>query len=82
MPILNDILDNQVLGREFKRGLQEGKLEGKLEGERKVLRRQIEKRFGPIPSWAEEQLASPSAAELEDLIVRVLDAGSLEDLLK
>ena len=42
MPILDDILDNKVLGREFKRGLQEGELT--------VLRRLIEKRFGAIPS--------------------------------
>ena len=70
MPILNDILDNKVLGREFKRG------------ELTVLRRQIEKRFGAIPSWAEERLAGRSPADLEDLSIRVLDAQSLEDLLK
>ena len=70
MPILNDILDNKVLGREFKRG------------ELTVLRRQIEKRFGAIPSWAEERLAGRSPADLEDLSVRVLDAQSLEDLLQ
>ncbi|MFN7998408.1 MAG: DUF4351 domain-containing protein [Bryobacteraceae bacterium] len=70
MPIFNDILDNKVLGREFKRG------------ELTVLRRQIEKRFGAIPSWAEERLAGRSPADLEDLSVRVLDAQSLEDLLK
>ena len=70
MPILNDILDNKVLGREFKRG------------ELTVLRRQIEKRFGAIPSWAEERLAGRSPADLEDLSVRLLDAQSLEDLLK
>src|SRR6266571_4451826 len=70
MPILNDLLDNKVLGREFKRG------------ELTVLRRLIEKRFGAIPSWAEERLADRSAADLEELSVRVLDAQSIEDLLK
>jgi len=70
MPIFIDILENKVLGREYKRG------------ELTVLRRQIEKRFGAIPGWAEERLASRSAAELEELCVRVLDAGSMEDLLK
>ena len=74
MPILGDTLDNKVLGREFKRGLQEGELT--------VLRRLIEKRFGAIPSWAEERLADRSAADLEELSVRVLDAQSIEDLLK
>jgi hypothetical protein len=74
MPILGDTLDNRVLGREYKRGLQDGELT--------VLRRLIEKRFGAIPTWAEERLAGRSAADLEELSVRVLDAESIEDLLK
>ena len=86
MPIFIDILENKVLGPPYKRGLEEGKQEGlqqgELEGERKVLRRQIERRFGPIPAWAEQHLATRSAAELEELSVRVLDAQSIEDLLK
>ena len=74
MPILNDIMDHKVLGREYKRGLQQGALT--------VLRMQIEKRFGAIPAWAKERLNSQSATELEALSVRLLDANSLEDLLK
>src|SRR5205085_5310160 len=46
VPILNSILDHEVLGREYKKGLQEGKLQGELQGERRVLRRLIERRFG------------------------------------
>ena len=70
MPLLNDILDNKVFGREFKRG------------ELTILRRQIEKRFGAIPGWAEERLSGRLPADLEELSVRVLDAQSIEDLLK
>ena len=82
MPLLNDILDNKVLGREYKRGWLEGWKEGEREGWLLVLRRQIEKRFGTIPGWAEEQVASRSTAELEELSVRVLDTVSVDDLLK
>jgi len=86
MPILNDILDNKVLGREFKRGREEGRLEGrlegKLEGRLEILRLLIERRFGAIPRWAEARLAGCSITDLEDLSVRVLDAQRLEDLLK
>jgi hypothetical protein len=32
MPILNDILDHKVLGREYRKGINEGKREGKREG--------------------------------------------------
>jgi hypothetical protein len=75
-----------VLGPAFKRGLEEGelkgKLKGKLEGELKILRRQIEKRFGPISKWAAERLAAQSAEELEELSVRILDVTNIEDLLQ
>lgn len=77
MPLMDSILDNKVLGREYKRGMEEGK----AEGERTILRGQIEKRFGPIPAWADEQLRARSAVELEAIGIRVLDAPSLEDLL-
>jgi hypothetical protein len=68
MPLLNDILENRVLGREFKRG------------ELSLLRRLIEERFGPIPKWAEDRLTGLSAAELEELGVRVLKTKTIEEL--
>jgi hypothetical protein len=73
MPVYIDILENKVLGREFKKGLQEGELA--------ILRRQIEKRFGSLPPWAGQRLAGASTEQLEELAMRVLDASSLEDLL-
>lgn len=81
MPILEDIRNHKVLGREYQRGLDEGVQEGLQKGEVTVLRRQIEKRFGKMPPWAEERLASFSISELENLSERVLDAPSIEDLL-
>jgi hypothetical protein len=70
MPILNDILDHEVLGREYKKG------------ELNVVRRLIEKRFGPLPKSAEERLSKLTAAELENLGVRVLDAKTLDELFQ
>jgi hypothetical protein len=93
MPILNSILDHEVLGREYKKGLDDGRKEGVRQGvkqgvkqglqrgELTVLRRQIEKRFGPLPAGALRKLSARSAAELEELSVRVLDARSIEELL-
>ena len=74
VPILNNILEHEILGREYKKGRQEGELT--------ILRRQIKKRFGSVPKWAEERLVKLSAKELEELSVRVLDAKSIESLLK
>ena len=86
MPLLNDIRDHKALGREYKRGFEQGLRDAELKGQRrfalKILRLQIEKRFGPIPSWSEELLGARSAPELEDLSEPVLDAVSIEDLLK
>jgi len=86
MPVYIDILENEILGPAFKRGLEEGELKGELKGELrgelKILRRQIERRFGAIPKWAEERLGARSATELEELSVRILDAASIEQLLR
>jgi hypothetical protein len=82
MPIHIDILENEVLGPVFRKGLQEGLQKGLQQGELSILRRLIEKRFGALPSWAGEKLAALSASELEDLSVRVLDAKNVEELLK
>ncbi len=76
------ILNNEVLGPEYRRGLEEGELKGRLEGELTVLRRLLERRFGSIPQWAEERLNSQGIEDLEALSVRILDAGSLEQLLQ
>ena len=70
MPILDSILDHEVLGREYKKG------------ELNLLRHQVEKRFGAIPPWAEERLEKLSVTELETIGLRLLDAKSLEELLR
>jgi hypothetical protein len=57
-------------------------LEAEQKAELRMLRRVMEKRFGPIPAWANEKLAALPAAELEDLSERLLDALSLEQLLR
>ena len=78
------IKEAEQKGREEGRqeGREEGRQEGRQKGELIVLRRQIEKRFGPLPKWAGEKLAALSLSELEDLCERLLDSNSLEDLLK
>jgi hypothetical protein len=86
MPILNDIRDHKVLGREYKRGFDEGFAEGLAEARREralnLLRRMIVKWFGPIPEGTEERLATRSTEETRDLCVRMPDVQSLEELLR
>ena len=82
VPILNNILQHEILGREYKKGRQEGELIGRQKGELTILLRQLKKRFGSVPKWAEERLEKFSAKELEEVSVRLLDAKSIESLLK
>ena len=50
------------------------------QGEVTLLRRQLERKFGPLPGWAAERLEEPSSAELELWADRVLDATALEEV--
>jgi predicted transposase YdaD len=93
MPILNDIMEHKVLGREYRRGEAAGKAEGKAAGKAEgkaegvrlgeitVLRRLIRERFGEIPASVDEFLDRQSTAGLEALGVRLLKAQRIEDLL-
>jgi len=70
MPLLDDIImNNRVLGREYRRG------------EAAVVARLIEKRFGDVSAGLRERLAEMSAAEIEAVGLRVLEAGRVEELL-
>lgn len=77
MPIEEDIREHEVLGPLIIRAEQKGLQAGEFT----VLRRLIEKRFGALPGWAAERLAAMQAPELEELSERVLDAGSVDELL-
>ncbi len=82
MPITENILNHQLIGPAYRKGRQEGRETGRQEGALTILRRQIAKRFGPIPDWLEERLAHSSVGDLELLSDRVLDARTLDDLVK
>ena len=73
MPILDDIMDHDILGPAIR--------QGRVEGEQTLFIRLAEKRFGPVPAWARQRLEAMSASELEETALRLLDAASLEELL-
>ena len=74
VPVYIDIMKNKVLGRERR--------QGQLDGVLTLLRRQLDKKFGPIPTWADERLSQATVPEIEELAVRLLDTASLDELLK
>lgn len=92
MPILNDIMDNEVIGPLIRKGLVQGLAEGRLEGrvegreqgrvegEMALLCRQIEKKFGDISPRIRRKLNSLRPGDIAVVGLRLLDARTIEDL--
>jgi hypothetical protein len=59
-------------------GEEKGRQEGIPQGEAQILRRQLTRRFGPLPDWAEAKLSESSTDQLEHWADRILDAESLD----
>lgn len=78
MALTLDIKNNPFLRDVF----EEGRQEGRQEGERGLLHRQLTRRFGPLPAWAEQQLDTADAATLEQWGERLLEATALEEVFR
>jgi hypothetical protein len=61
MPITIDIQENPFLREIF----EEGRQEGRQEEAAVLLGRLLERRFGLLPPWAQQQLAAADIASLE-----------------
>jgi predicted transposase YdaD len=93
MPITLDIEENSFLKELYEQakregeqegrqeGRQQGRQEGRTEGERLILRRQLERRFGPLPSWALGRIEKADPTQLEAWGLLLLDAHTLEEAL-
>jgi predicted transposase YdaD len=92
MPILNDIMDHEVIGPAIRQGRREGKAEGRVEGKAEgklegkieeaaaLAQRQLTARFGPLSPKARRSLAKLTLPELEDLAIRLLTAKDISEL--
>ena len=59
-------------------GLLEGQVKGLVIGESKILKRQLERRFGALPSWVVNKIESASEQDLESWADAVLTAPTLD----
>ena len=59
-------------------GIAKGRVEGRVEGESKLLKRQLERRFGALPAWATEKLSNATEPALEAWGEAILTAPTLE----
>jgi len=62
------------------KGRQEGRQEGRKEGERVLLQKQLERRFGTLPTWVCQHLLEADPEQLEAWALDLLDAVNLEDI--
>ena len=72
MPVLNDIMDNKVVGPLLRQGMAQGQME--------MLLSLIEKRFGRIPPAVARRIGELKPAQLKRAGLRLLDAQRIEDL--
>ena len=61
-------------------GLEKGLEKGRQEGEARILSRQLQHRFGEVPSWVQEKIAQADQAILEEWSLRFVNAQSLEEI--
>lgn len=80
MPILDNIMDHDLIGPAIRQGMQQGMQQGFEKGTRDVARHLIEKRFGPIPASFEQRFLAMTAPELDALAVKVIDAKDIAEL--
>ncbi|MBF0437110.1 MAG: Rpn family recombination-promoting nuclease/putative transposase [Magnetococcales bacterium] len=68
----------------WEKGEQVGEKKGEKKGEKneasKILTRQLQRRFGTVPDWANEKIAKADLPSLEDWSLRIFDAQSLDDV--
>jgi hypothetical protein len=73
---------SQGVKKGLSQGVKKGLAQGVEIGSRQVVRSLLEKRFGPLPAWADQRLAAFSASQTDDLALRFLDAETLDELFR
>jgi len=73
-------VERLAIERGMQKGMQQGLEKGIVKGEGTILRRQLTRRFGPLPQDILDRLAAADAAQLETWADRVIDATSLDEV--
>ena len=73
--------DKAMLAENLENLVKKERLEGRHEEARRILSKLIGLKFGGLPEWAQKRLDEATPDQLEDWIVAILVADSLESLL-
>ncbi len=65
----------------IEQGLLQGRQDGRVEGKAQILIRLLNRRFGPLPDWAERKIEAANEQELEMWTDTLLSATSIEEVL-
>ena len=63
------------------KGEAEGKAKGEAEGKANTLKRQLKRRFGRLPAWAEPRIDAAPVEQLDAWLDDILDTDSVDSLL-
>jgi hypothetical protein len=72
------IEEGKQIGKQI--GIEAGKQIGIEAGKLQMLRAQLVRRFGELPTWADSRLSAASGALLDQWSLQLLDASRLEDV--
>ena len=90
MPITVNLMENAVFRNLYRKGEAEGEAKGEARGEAlgakrggiALLRRLLERKFGPLPEWVLQTLETADFDSLPVWGERVLNAQSLEEVFR
>ena len=80
MPITIDPMENSTIRGWIEQGMAEGMARGIDEGRASLLSIQLSKRFGTLPSEAEQKLQTAHSDVLEHWALRLFDATTLDEV--
>src|SRR5581483_11525771 len=81
MGISLDIRENKFFQEAYAVGVEDGVEKGIEQGIAKLLRQQLEYRFGELPEWAHQRLETMDQAALQQAGQRLVTASKLEEVL-
>jgi predicted transposase YdaD len=85
IPIEETRAYQDILAEGIAKGIAQGetkaRAEGKIEGEALLLKRQIIRRFGALPDWAQARIDAAETGQLEAWAKAIFDAQVIEQLL-
>jgi len=71
----------QGIEQGIEQGVEQGIERGRHQGVEGTLRKLAALKFGELPDWADDRIATATDPQLDDWVLRILEADSLGSLL-